>query len=212
MEIFFQGAAVGAGLIIAIGAQNSFVLSQGIKRQHRLTIVLLCSLSDIVLICAGAAGIGAVVATSRTFQDIAAWCGALFLFWYGARSLMSALRGGAMDCEEKERVTRKTVILATLGLTFLNPHVYIDTIVLIGGISGQYEGLGRYLFACGAGFASCLWFFSLAYGASFLAPLFKKRISWRILDSIICLVMWVIGAKLLPVDWSQFLGSVTLVS
>lgn len=200
MEVFFQGFGVGAGLIIAIGAQNSFVLSQGIRGRHRAVVAWICSLADLVLIFIGAFGIGAAVATNPTFQNIAAWGGAAFLFWYGAKSLLSAVQGGSLEGSGNESGSRKAVILTTLAITFLNPHVYLDTIVLIGGVSGQHEASGRYKFALGAGLASCLWFFMLSYGAAFLAPLFRRQIAWRFLDTAVCVVMWGIAWKILPID------------
>ena len=202
MEVFFQGFGVGAGLIIAIGAQNTFVLSQGIRGRHRGVVACICSFADLFLIFIGAFGIGAAVATNPLYQNIAAWGGALFLFWYGTRAFLSALRGGSLEGSANGTGSRKTVILTTFAITFLNPHVYLDTIVLIGGISGQHGVTGRYLFALGAGLASCLWFFMLSYGASFLAPLFKRQMAWRFLDSIVCAVMWGIALKLLPLKFN----------
>lgn len=200
MNSFFQGMAVGAGLIIAIGAQNSFVLTQGIRRKHRALVASVCSLSDILLIFAGVAGVGAVIATNVTFRSFAAWGGAAFLFWYGLKSLVSAVKGGVLLTDNGKEQSWKIVLTTALAFTFLNPHVYLDTVVLIGGISAQYNGNDRYLFATGAGLSSLIWFFLLAYGASFLAPLFRKQIAWRILDTIVCLVMWIIAIQLLSVN------------
>lgn len=199
MDVFLQGVGVGAGLIIAIGAQNSFVLSQGIRGTHRALVAWICSLADMLLIFIGAFGIGAAVATNPMFQKGAAWGGALFLFWYGGRAFLSAVRGASLEDSGNGTGSRRAVLLTTLAITFLNPHVYLDTIVLIGGVSGQYEASGRYLFALGAGLASCLWFFMLSYGAVFLAPLFRRQIAWRFLDSAVCAVMWGIALKILPI-------------
>lgn len=195
---FFQGFGIGGGLIIAIGAQNSFVLSQGVRRQHFLLIPFICSICDIALICAGAAGIGSYVAAHPQVSHYAALGGTVFLFWYGLRSLHSALRNTASLQPEKVTNGTRSIILTTLAITLLNPHVYLDTIVLLGSISGQFQDSSRVIFTLGACLASTLWFFALSLGGTLLEPLFRKPISWKILDLCICCVMWTIAYSIFP--------------
>jgi L-lysine exporter family protein LysE/ArgO len=194
---FIQGAGVGAGLIIAIGAQNAFVLSQGVRRSHPVVIPLICWLCDVVLILAGMSGVGNAVSTHPQWMRLAAWGGAVFLLVYGFRSLHSALAGASLeDVAGAPLATLRAAVLTTLAVTLLNPHVYLDTVVLLGALSGRYAGTGRYAFAAGAIMASFVWFFSLSLGACFLAPLFRRPVAWRILDSLVCLTMWTIAASL----------------
>lgn len=199
MEIpYLTGMATGASLIIAIGAQNAFVLTQGIRKQHRFVVALICSLCDALLISAGVAGMGALIEQSPLLLGVASVAGALFLFVYGLKSLISAFHADrGMEASGEHLVSRKQVVFTTLAITLLNPHVYLDTVVLLGSISATYAGPGRYLFGGGAVTMSFLWFFILAYGSGFLAPLFSKAITWRILDTAIFLVMWTIACKLL---------------
>ncbi|SCX81834.1 LysE/ArgO family amino acid transporter [Desulfoluna spongiiphila] len=194
---FLKGFGTSAGLIIAIGAQNAFVLSQGVRRNHHLVIPLICSFFDALLITVGILGVGTAVASHPLLTRIAAWGGAAFLFWYGACAFRSALRGGNLETEDAGRTPLKTAILATLAVTLLNPHVYLDTLVLMGGISGQYPLEQRPWFGLGAATASFAWFFLLSLGGNLLAPFFKKQAAWRILDSLVGLIMWGIAFSLL---------------
>ena len=200
MIAFLQGMGTGAGLIIAIGAQNAFVLAQGVKKQNNWLVAAICCLCDIVLIFLGAAGVGTLVAQHPLLRDLAGWGGAIFLFFYGLRALRSAVRGGVLEADAGpgEPTTRLAVVAATLAVTLLNPHVYLDTVVLLGGISGQFADHSRYLFALGASSASLLWFFSLSLCGALLAPVFKKPLAWRLLDGGVCLTMWVIAVQILP--------------
>ena len=125
------------------------------------------------------------------------WGGALFLGWYGALALRSAWQGNSLETGGGEESSRSAIIMTTLAITLCNPHVYLDTLVLLGGISGRFQESERLIFACGAISASFLWFFSLSYGAGFLAPLFRTRSAWRVLDGLVCLTMWSIAASLL---------------
>ena len=194
---FLQGIGIGGGLIIAIGAQNAFVLSQGVRRNFPVQTAIVCSLCDGLLILIGVSGAGALVATNPLLAQGATWLGALFLVWYGGRSFRSAIQGGALETTVEAIPSRRKLLLATLALTFLNPHVYLDTIVLVGGFSGQLTQAERYLFGAGAMTASVVWFFSLSLGAGFVAPLFRKPIAWRFLDGFVCLTMWGIAFSLL---------------
>ncbi len=195
---YMQGAGLGAGLIIAIGAQNAFVLSQGIRKQHRWLIPSICSLCDCLLILAGVAGLGTLVATNPYLSKLAGWGGATFLIIYGAKSLVMAFKNNALELDTPLDKTTKSAIITTLGLTLLNPHVYLDTVVLLGSISGQFSGTKRYIFALGACSASILWFYSLSFAGSLLQPLFKHHLSWKILDIFICLTMWTIAFSIWP--------------
>lgn len=187
---------IGAGLIIAIGAQNAFVLTQGIRRQHHWLIAGICSLSDMLLIFAGAAGVGRMVAAAPALQAGAAWAGALFLFWLGVKAFRGAF--GDKHLAERKDIPAgvRAAVLTTLALTFLNPHVYIDTLLLLGSIGGQYQTMDRLTFALGASASSFLWFFTLSIGGTLLAPVFQKSVAWRILDLVVCATMWSIAWQL----------------
>ena len=143
MVPFLQGVGTGAGLIIAIGVQNSFVLSQGVKRQYHFTVPLICVLCDVVLIITGALGVGSFIASRPHIVTIAGIGGALFLIWYGLKSLSSALRPGFPRQRGSRVQQRKSIVLTTLVLSLCNPHVYFDTVILLGSLSGQYSGLNR---------------------------------------------------------------------
>ena len=193
---YAKGMGTGAGLIIAIGAQNAFVLSQGIRKNHPLVIASICALCDALLVAAGVTGTGRLVAANPMVTDIAGLGGALFLFWYGSRAFYAAFKGGRLETEEARLMSVKSAILATLGVTLLNPHVYIDTILLIGSIAGQFPAPDHLAFGAGAVTASFFWFFLLSLGAGFLAPLFHTTLAWRILDAFVGTVMWTIGFSL----------------
>ncbi len=191
------GFGLGAGLIVAIGAQNAHVLRQGLRRQHVLAVASVCSIADAVLIAAGAAGFGGLVARSPALTAVAAWGGAVFLFGYGVRAFRSAWRPAALIAGRgDDAVGLRPVLLVTLALTFLNPHVYLDTVVLLGSIAAQYGPGERAIFAGGAAAASFLWFFGLGFGASRLAPVFARPGAWRVLDAAIGCVMWAIAIGL----------------
>ncbi len=190
------GFLLGASLIVAIGAQNAFVLRQGLRRKFVFAICLVCALSDAMLIAAGVAGLGALVARSERALTIVTAAGALFLFAYGIRSFLRAIRPQAMAAGEGRSERFGTAIAACLAFTFLNPHVYLDTVLLIGSLSGRYEGSARIAYAIGAATASFVWFFGLGYGASLLAPVFADKRAWRVLDILIGVVMWAIAARL----------------
>ncbi len=197
MLYFLQGFGISAGLIIAIGAQNAFVLSQGVRRNYPIQTALVCSFCDAALIIIGISGVGTLVATNPQLIQPAIWIGIVFLLWYGSRAFCSALRSNGLETTTEVIPSRQKLLLTTLALTFLNPHVYLDTIVLIGGFSGQLNLGDRYWFGAGAVMASLLWFFGLSLGAGYLAPLFRKPVAWRFLDGFVCLVMWGIAFSLL---------------
>jgi L-lysine exporter family protein LysE/ArgO len=198
MIAFLQGMGTGAGLIVAIGAQNVFVLSRGVRKQYNWLVALICSLCDALLICLGVAGVGSVVAAHPLLRDLAGWGGALFLAGYGWRALRAAIAVEAMEITEDCFSSRRAVVAATLAVTLLNPHVYLDTLVLLGGIGGQFSGTGRYHFALGACMASLIWFYTLSLCGVILAPLFQTKTAWRVLNGSVCLIMWTIAVQLLP--------------
>jgi L-lysine exporter family protein LysE/ArgO len=199
MELpYVTGLATGASLIIAIGAQNAFVLTQGIRKQHRLAVSLICSLCDMLLICAGVAGLGNLIERSPLLLHIAGIGGSLFLFSYGLKSLIAAFRSSeVLEQKEQQVVSLGQIVVQTLGITLLNPHVYLDTVVLLGSISVTFTGSSRYLFGAGAASMSFIWFFFLCYGSTLLAPLFKKALTWRILNAGMFVLMWSISFQLL---------------
>jgi L-lysine exporter family protein LysE/ArgO len=192
-----SGFALGFSLIMAIGAQNAFVLRQGLRQEHVFWICLTCAGSDAVLIYAGVVGVGAVSDAIPGFELVMRLAGAGFLIWYGARSLLAARRGGeALKPESGQTSKALLPVLATvLALTWLNPHVYLDTVVLLGSISAQYPQ--PLFFGLGAMLASFAFFFSLGYGATLLAPVFARPRSWQVLEIVIGLTMWAIAGKLL---------------
>ncbi|MFU8891538.1 MAG: LysE/ArgO family amino acid transporter [Anaerosomatales bacterium] len=198
LPAFISGAALGASLIIAIGAQNAFVLQQGLRREHVFVVAMICALADAALIVAGAAGFGALVSGSPVLTAVAAWGGAAFLFGYGLRSFRAALRPEALELGRPVAAGRslRSVVAITLAVTLLNPHVYLDTVVLLGSVAARYPADVRAWFALGAMAASFAWFFSLAYGARLLAPFFERPRAWQILYVIIGAIMWWIAGSL----------------
>ena len=196
MSTFLSGFALSISLILAIGAQNAFVLKYGLRREHVLPIVLLCAVSDALLIVAGIAGFGALAQAVPWFETAMRYGGAAFLFWYGLQNALSAWRGGAsLDTGGQGKTELGPTLLMLLAITWLNPHVYLDTVVLIGSISAQYDD--RLAFGAGAVLASFSFFFSLGFGARLLAPIFARPVAWRILDGVIALTMWAIAVSLL---------------
>lgn len=195
---FIPGFLLSLGLIVAIGAQNAFVLRQGLRKEHVFIICLACAFSDAVLIAAGVAGFGVAVGALPWLEPAMRYGGALFLFVYAARSLRSALRAQHEHLEPSSRHAQdwRAALATCLALTWLNPHVYLDTVVLLGSISSQYEGR-KFAFALGASFASFSFFFALGYGARLLRPIFASAGAWRALDAGVGIVMLAIGVGLL---------------
>ncbi|CUW44149.1 transporter, LysE family [Brucella vulpis] len=191
-----SGFLLGASLIIAIGAQNAFILRQGLLRQHVFILCLICALSDALLISAGVAGLGTLIAQSPKLIAFVTLAGAAFLFWYASVAFRSAFHPEAMQVKSNGAVNLKAAAATCLALTFLNPHVYLDTVLLIGSLSARLEGPARAAYGAGAATASCIWFFALGYGARLLQPIFAKPAAWRVLDCIIGVVMALIGLSL----------------
>ena len=190
-----SGFALGFSLILAIGAQNAFVLRAGLLRRHVLPLVLVCSISDALLIGAGVAGFGVIVETYPNAVNYLRYFGAAFLCVYGLRAFLSALKGGAkMEHGSAEDDLWKSIMIC-LMLTWLNPHVYLDTVVLIGSLAAQSDQ--RWIFGIGAISSSFVFFFYLGFGARFLSPLFQNSRAWQVLDFVIAIVMWLIAFSLL---------------
>ncbi|TDD98988.1 LysE/ArgO family amino acid transporter [Jiangella asiatica] len=196
-----SSAAVGfvtsLTLIVAIGAQNAFILRQGITRRHVVPVVAVCAVSDALLITAGIAGLGAVLTAHSWAVDVARYAGAAFVLGYGALAARRALRPSSMSASGRSATTARAAVLACLGFTFLNPHVYLDTVVLLGALANQHGDDGRWLYGAGAVTASLSWFVALGFGARTLSRVFERPRAWQVLDGLIALVMTAIGAGLL---------------
>lgn len=191
------GFLLGLSLIVAIGAQNAFILRQGLRREHVLPLVLTCAISDAILIALGVAGFATILSRLDWLEPVMRYGGAAFLIVYALRSLYSAWTSGAsLRADGQTPTSLRSAFLTCLAFTWLNPHVYLDTVVLLGSISTRYAGQ-EIAFALGAMTASFTFFFGLGYGARLLAPLFERPGAWRILDLIIAVVMASIAVKLL---------------
>jgi L-lysine exporter family protein LysE/ArgO len=198
LHALLAGFGAGAGLIVAIGAQNAFVLRQGLQRQHVGLVVAVCALGDLTLIVLGVAGVGAVVKEWPSLLELLRYAGAGFLGIYGGLAARRAWRGaGALRIQGDAPHGRRRVLLACLAFTFLNPHVYLDTMVLLGSLSTRYPGGLRWAFALGACMASVVWFCSLGYGARWLQPVFRTARAWRVLDAGIAVFMLTLCGLLL---------------
>lgn len=192
-----SGLASGLSLIVAIGAQNAFVLRQGVQRSHVLLVVAVCAVSDLVLIVLGVAGVGVLIERAPEVLEVVRWAGAAFLLAYGAMAAVRAIRGTqAAHLAAGHKGTWATALGTCLALTWLNPHVYLDTVLLLGSLAGTHGADGRWWFAAGAGLGSVAWFAALGAGARFLAPLFARPGSWRVLDAGIALVMVTLAVML----------------
>ncbi|KAB0537754.1 L-lysine exporter family protein LysE/ArgO [Pseudochrobactrum saccharolyticum] len=198
LSVFITGMTMGLSLIVAIGSQNAFLLRQGLRNEHVFAVSLTCALSDAILIALGVAGFGTIIGMAPWLDPVMRYGGAAFLIFYGAANMRSALRSSETlaSGNSAEKQSLKAAVLTCFALTWLNPHVYLDTVMLLGSISTQFSGF-EFMFAAGAILASFLFFFSLGYGAKWLRPLFAKPSAWRILEAIIAFVMWGIAARLL---------------
>lgn len=192
--IFGIGFATGLALIVAIGAQNAFVLRQGIRREHVGGVVVLCMVADAVLIFAGTAGIGAIVSAFPSALEILRWAGAAYLLWWALRSVRSAFRPATLGSATPR--SKGSVLLTAAALTFLNPHVYLDTVVLLGSLANQHDALGRWVFAGGAAVASVVWFTALGYAARLLTRWLNSPRTWQILDLLIAVMMTALAINL----------------
>jgi L-lysine exporter family protein LysE/ArgO len=192
---FFPGFLTGLSLIIAIGAQNAFVIRQGLTKKHVLLVVAICAISDALLILLGVAGLGALIAGLPWILEIIRWFGVLYLTWFGIRSLRSAFKTQALDASGVQSGSAKTVVLSVLGFTFLNPHVYLDTVILLGSIGNQF-GPDKWWFALGGALASVVWFSSIGFGAKASSRYMAKPVFWKVLDLLIAAVMFGIAIML----------------
>jgi L-lysine exporter family protein LysE/ArgO len=188
------GFAASAVLIVAIGAQNAFVLRQGLRREHVLAVVAICAVSDLVLILAGIGGLGAVVSARPGAVTAIRWIGAAFLVSYAIMAARRAARPSTLNPAERAPATLRATLLTCLALTYLNPHVYLDTVLLLGSIAQQHPH--RWLFGIGAAAASLVWFAALGAGAHKLGPLLARPAAWRVLDGVIALVMLGVAVNL----------------
>ncbi|MCL2735441.1 MAG: LysE/ArgO family amino acid transporter [Propionibacteriaceae bacterium] len=191
------GFGAGLSLIVAIGAQNAFVLRQGLRKEHVGAIVAVCVASDILLICAGTGGLDQIGRAASWALPVMRWLGVGFLLVYGAISLSRAWKDQSLvDQSERTGASRWSIVLTAVALTWLNPHVYLDTVLLLGSLAVSHRP-SQWWFAVGAMCASCVWFPVLGYGARWLRPLFASPRAWRVLDVVIAVVMWGIAASLI---------------
>lgn len=194
-----KGFTTSAGLIVAIGAQNAFVLRQGFLRRHLFLTALLCALIDALLILLGVLGFGQIIAAYPLTVKIAKYFAIVFLFFYGTLSLKSAFKKHSLeDRQEHTRTSLRSTIFLLLALSLLNPHVYLDTVILLGSIASLQPDHEKIYFALGAIGASFSWFFALTYGSRFCAPFLQKPLAWKIIDILTTLIMWGIAITLIP--------------
>jgi L-lysine exporter family protein LysE/ArgO len=189
-----SGFAFSLSLIVAIGAQNSFLLRQGLRREHVGLVVTICAASDVALIAAGVAGMGALIRSVPHLLTTVEIAGAIFLFSYGLLALRRALRPSALTAGDAGATSVRAVVLTTLALTYLNPGVYLDTVILLGSVANSHGD--AWAFAAGAAIASVAWFVTVGYGARLLSPVFAKPIAWRVLDLVIAAIMVAIAVRL----------------
>jgi L-lysine exporter family protein LysE/ArgO len=192
---FFPGLLTGLSLIIAIGAQNAFVIRQGLTKKHVFLVVAICAISDALLILLGVAGLGALISGLPWLLEVIRWFGVAYLTWFGIRSIRSAFKTQTLDASGAQSASAKTVVLSVLGFTFLNPHVYLDTVILLGSIGNQF-GQDKWWFALGGAVASILWFSSIGFGAKAASRFMSKPVFWKVLDLVIAAVMFGIAILL----------------
>jgi L-lysine exporter family protein LysE/ArgO len=195
-QSYVNGLLVAAGLIMAIGTQNAFVLAQSLRREHHLPVAALCVICDALLVAAGVFGLATVLAHNPTLLAVARWGGGVFLIWYGSQALRRAFSKQSLEQGENQTVrSLRAVMLSALAVTLLNPHVYLDTVLLIGSLGAQQTEPGAYV--VGAASASLLWFFTLALGAAWLAPWLARPSTWRILDLLVAVMMFTVAIQLI---------------
>lgn len=202
-----RGAMISGSLIIAIGAQNLFVLKQGLLKNHIFFVSAICFACDFILMTIGILGIGTFISSNPLITNILALLGAVFLLWYGFCAFKSAIKGtSSMQVESHDPQNNRLmkVVLSTLAVTLLNPHVYLDTVVIVGGIAGTLNSEQKLAFLIGAICISFIWFFGIGYGARLLTPLFKRKKMWVILDCLVGIVMFYIAYRLV---WYVIYGS-----
>lgn len=194
-QSYFNGLLIAAGLIMAIGTQNAFVLAQSLRREHHLPVALLCVVCDAVLVAAGVFGLASVLLQNPLLLAAARWGGVVFLLWYASKALRRAFADQALQqVGPSGQRSRRAVLLSALAVTLLNPHVYLDTVLLVGSLGAQQSVPGAYV--AGAASASLVWFFSLALAAAWLAPWLARPSTWRVLDLLVAAMMIVVAAQL----------------
>ena len=196
LAIFLTGLGSAAALIVAIGAQNAFVLRQGLRREHVLAVVAICVASDAVLIAAGVAGIGTLVKAAPLALQLVRWAGFAFLIGYAVFAAIRAVRPSTLTAATSGGGPLAAAIGTCLAITWLNPHVYLDTVLLLGSMSATHGDPGRWVFGAGAATASLLWFVLLGFGARLAAPVFARPVAWRVLDAGIAVLMVVLAVLL----------------
>lgn len=201
MQLVLTGFLTGLSLIVAIGAQNAFVLRQGLLRRHVLPIVLICAVSDAALIVVGVLGLGSLISLLPWLLEVIRWVGVAFLVWYGSTSLRRFMKNESLKAAEAGSGNLKQTVLTVLALTYLNPHVYLDTVIFIGSIANQFKD-DKWFFVMGAVTASFVWFFSLGFGAKKASVLVSKPKFWKILDIFIAAVMFSLAITLAVADLS----------
>jgi L-lysine exporter family protein LysE/ArgO len=194
------GLLTGLSLIIAIGAQNAFVIRQGLSRSHVLLVVLICATSDALLIFLGTGGLGTVIQSKPDLLEFIRWFGVLYLTWFGAKSVRSVLSNQSLEVGEGTTSSKNAAVLSVLGFTFLNPHVYLDTVILLGSIANQFEE-DRWYFALGASLGSVFWFSAIGFGAKAASRFMSRPVFWKILDSLIAIVMFSVAIFLALYDF-----------
>jgi L-lysine exporter family protein LysE/ArgO len=185
----------GLSLIVAIGAQNAFVIRQGLLRSHVALVVTVCSVADVFLILLGIGGLGKIIQSQPQALEYIRWFGVAYLIWFGVKSVRAALAPQSLDAQGENEKSAWKVLLTVLTFTFLNPHVYLDTVILLGSIANQFSD-HRWFFALGASLASVVWFTSIGYGARAASHLMSRPIFWKILDSVIAAIMFTIALTL----------------
>ena len=195
-QSYLNGLLVAFGLIMAIGTQNAFVLAQSLRREHHLPVAAFCVVCDALLVAAGVFGLATLLAQNPLLLSVARWGGAVFLLWYGTQALRRAFSTSSLEHSASQTArSLKAVMLSALAVTLLNPHVYLDTVLLIGSLGAQQSVPGAYV--VGAASASLMWFFTLALGAAWLAPWLARPNTWRILDLLVAAMMYAVAVQLI---------------
>ena len=201
MEYFYgvialiTGFFTGLSLIVAIGAQNAFVIKQGLLRSHVTLVVFVCAISDALLIIVGTGGLGRIIQSKPDLLNVIRWFGVIYLTWFGIKSVRAAFRNETLTASDKSAESWKKVLVTVLAMTYLNPHVYLDTVIFVGSLANQFESQ-RWYFALGACIASGVWFSVIGYGARSASHLMSKPIFWRILESVIAAIMFTLAITL----------------
>ena len=198
-QSYLNGLLVAFGLIMAIGTQNAFVLAQSLRREHHLPVAAFCVICDALLVAAGVFGLATILAQNPVLLSVARWGGAVFLLWYGTQALRRAFSASSLEQSAGQTArSLKAVMLSALAVTLLNPHVYLDTVLLIGSLGAQQSVPGAYV--VGAASASLLWFFTLALGAAWLAPWLARPGTWRLLDLLVAAMMYAVAVQLIVAE------------